>query len=275
MARRRSDAGKSGSARFEQPVDRAEELHRGPGLVRAGRPLAHRLRRRDEQLGDARRRADWRARGFKACSTSSGTMHRARPVGNLVEMERKPARQQHDLDRHRRHAAPGNCAVEREQEAGEDIAPCRPAMGENRFARAAHVRRVGIVADHLEREIGLDAGADVERAGVNERPAAMVALDSPQIDGDQALELEIGLFAAKVPRAARIRPGMVASASSSKHQWPSSLLRGEQRLRGAGRCGVRGPPPTARLPRWIAGRCSCRSHSRRGVFGASRARFRR
>ena len=71
-------------------------------------------------------------------------------------------------------------------------------MSEDHFARAAHMRRLGIVADHLESKIGLDAGAHVEWACVNKRPAAMVGLNAPEIDGDQALEFEIGLFAAKV-----------------------------------------------------------------------------
>ena len=62
------------------------------------------------------------------------------------------------------------------------------------------MRRLGIVTDHFEREIGLDAGAHVERAGVNERPAAMVALNAPKINGNQTLELEIGIFAPKVPQ---------------------------------------------------------------------------
>ena len=74
-----------------------------------------------------------------------------------------------------------------------------PPWAQDRFARAAHVRRLGIVADHLERKVRLDAGAHVERARVNERPAAMIALNAPKIDGDQALEFEIGLFAAKMP----------------------------------------------------------------------------
>ena len=114
-------------------------------------------------------------------------------------MEGKPARQQHDLDRHGRHAAPGHCAVEREQEAREDVALRRAAVRQDRLARAAHVRRVKIVADHLEREIGLHARAHVEGAGVNERPAAVLALNAAQIDGDQALEFEIWLFAAEMP----------------------------------------------------------------------------
>src|ERR1700727_2616306 len=72
-------------------------------------------------------------------------------------------------------------------------------MTKDRFAPATHRRRLGFVADHLERKIGLDAGAHVERAGVNKRPAAMIALNAPKIDGDQALEFEIGLLAAKRP----------------------------------------------------------------------------
>jgi hypothetical protein len=61
------------------------------------------------------------------------------------------------------------------------------------------VRRLGIVADHLQPKVRFDAGAHVERACVNERPAAMVALNAPKIDSDQPLEFEIGLFAAEMP----------------------------------------------------------------------------
>ena len=89
--------------------------------------------------------------------------------------------------------------VEREQETGEDIALSRAAVCENRLTRTTHMRRLRIVADHLQRKIGLDAGAHVERACVNQRPAAMIALNAPQIHGDQALEFEIGLFATEMP----------------------------------------------------------------------------
>src|ERR1041385_18244 len=53
------------------------------------------------------------------------------------------------------------------------------------------MRRVDVVADHLQREIGLHAGAHVEGAFVEQRPAAMLALDAAQIDRDRALELGI------------------------------------------------------------------------------------
>ena len=161
---------------------------------------------------------------------SSGHDHGARPIGDLVEMEGKPARQQHDLDRHGRNAAPGNRAVEREQEAREDVAPRGAAAREDGFARAAHVRRLRIVADHFQGEIGLDAGAHVERAVVEERPAAVGALDAAEIDGDQALQFEIRRLAAEMPQQHIFgrdrRVGLEFEAPMSV-----AVLTSEQRLR--------------------------------------------
>ena len=88
--------------------------------------------------------------------------HGARPVGDLVEMERKPVRQQHDLDRHHRHGAPRNDAEQRQQDAREDVGACGAAAREQRLARAAHVSASMAIADHLQREIGLHGRADVE-----------------------------------------------------------------------------------------------------------------
>ena len=113
------------------------------------------------------------------------------------------------------------------------------AMREDRLARAAHVRRVDVVADHLQREIGLDACADVERAGVDERPAAVIALDPAQIDSDQALKLEVGRLAAEVPEqdifGGNGRVGLEFEAPVAV----LSLL-GQQRLRGAGNVKLEG-----------------------------------
>ncbi len=216
---------------LQEPVDPAKELHGSPSLVGAGRPLAHCLRRSREQLPD-RNAAPIDGAGFQRLQDQERDHDRARPIGHLVEMKRKPARQKHDLDRHGRDAAPGNLAVERKQEAGEDIALRRPAIGEDRFARTGHVRRLDVVADHFQREIGFHAGAHVEGPIVNERPAAMVPLDPPQIDGDQPLELKIGLFAAKVPQEHIFgrdrRVGLELEAPMAV-----LVLAGEQRLRRA------------------------------------------
>ena len=91
------------------------------------------------------------------------------------------------------------------------------------------MRRVDVVADHLQREIGLDAGADVERAVVEERPAAVVALDAAEIDGDLALELSDPPARRGNGGSRMYSAGMVASASSSKHQWPSACRSSKAR----------------------------------------------
>jgi hypothetical protein len=119
--------------------------------------------------------------------------HGARPVRDLVDVEGKPLRQQHDLDRHHRHALPRHHAIKRKQRAGEHVRFDAAAARQDRLARAPHVRRVDVVADHLEREVGLHAGAHVELARVKQRPAAMRTLDAAQIDADLALQLQRGI----------------------------------------------------------------------------------
>ena len=160
----------------------------------------------------------------------------------------------------------GNGAVEREQEAGEDIALRRAAMGEDRFARTGHVRRLGIVADHLQREIGLDAGAHVERAGVDERPAAVIALNAPKIDGDQALEFEIGLLAAEMPEQ-HVFGGDRRVGLEFETPMAVLVLLERATLSPRGRCDARAPPATADLENDRA-RCSLRRSSSARRLGA-------
>ena len=134
-----------------------------------------------------------RARGLCAIRIVNGTIEDARPVGHLVQVERKPARQQHDLDRHHRHRAPGHLAEQREADPREHVAARRAAAGEDRRARPRHVRRVRIVADQLERIVGLDGRAEVEIAAHIQRPAAMIRLPRAQIDRDLVLERLVDL----------------------------------------------------------------------------------
>ena len=135
----------------------------------------------------------FRARGFFAISTSSGTMTVRDQYDTLLEMEREPARQQHDLDRHHRHRAPRHLAEQRELDAGEDVARAAPPRAQDRRARPHHMRRVGRVARRLQREIGLDAGGQVEIAAVEQRPAAMLALDGAQILRQRRLDAVVDL----------------------------------------------------------------------------------
>ena len=115
-------------------------------------------------------------------------------------MERKPFRQQHDLDRHHRHRAPRNEAEQSQHGAGEDIGARRAAAGQHRLAGAAHVLGIDGIADHLQREIGFHRRADIEIAVGEQRPAAMGALDAAQIDGDFLFERGIDRLAQIVPQ---------------------------------------------------------------------------
>ena len=69
-----------------------------------------------------------------------------------------------------RHGTSPNSAS---SDAGEDIAAPRAAARQDRRARARHMRRIDRVAGRLQREIGLDRGAEIEGAAVEQRPAAM------------------------------------------------------------------------------------------------------
>ena len=79
-------------------------------------------------------------------------------------------------------------ARKRQQVAREHVAVGGAAAAEDRLAGAHHMRSIDGIADHLQREIGLDAGAHVEGTVLNQRPAAMVALNAAQIVRDLGFE---------------------------------------------------------------------------------------
>ena len=115
-------------------------------------------------------------------------------------MERKPFRQQHDLDRHHRHGAPWNKTEQRQHDPREHVGARGAAAGAQCFARAPHVIGIDGIADHLQREIGFHSRADIEIAVGKQRPAAMRALNAAQIDGDFGFERGIDGFAKIMPQ---------------------------------------------------------------------------
>ena len=132
-----------------------------------------------------------RARGFSAISTSSGTMTvrlqyeiLSRWNGNHFGSSMIST----GITGTARHGMKPNSASSSLVKTLDRAAPPRAA---HRLARPRHVRRVDVVADRLQREIGFHAGAHVERAVMEQRPAAVLALDAAQIDGDLALQLGI------------------------------------------------------------------------------------
>ena len=136
------------------------------------------------------------------------------------------------------HVAPRGFAIQRKQDAREDIgldrAAARAGSPRARAPCAAH----RAIADHLEREIGFHRRADVEGAVVVERPAAMLA---PGCGADRRRSCAPVPGSASRRDNARSRTysaGMVASASSSNTQWPSGALLFQQRFGRARGCAV-------------------------------------
>ena len=94
------------------------------------------------------------------------------------------------------------------------------------------MRRIDAVAGHLQREIGLHAGAHVERAVVEKRPAAMRALDAAQIVTKFCFELEIRSLAKKMDEQ-DIFGGNRAIRLELEHEVTIGPLGCEQRIGGA------------------------------------------
>ena len=124
----------------------------------------------------------------------------------------------------------GTCAEQRQLRAGEDVGPFGAAGRQDGLARAAHVRRVGVVADRLQREIRLDAGGEVERAVVEQRPAAMRALDA-RAGRRRSCASSSGSMRSRKCSSSTYSAGMVASASSSNSQCPSACCCRNSALR--------------------------------------------
>ena len=229
--------------RPQDAVEAAEQIEPAPALMRRLGGHSDRMRRLQEQLVDADAADVFRAR-LQRRQHHQRHDRGARPVGNLVEVERRPHRQQHDLDRQYRHAAPGQHPEHRQHETREDIAVDGAAARADRLARPHHVRRVGGIADHLQREIGLHAGAHVESAVMHQRPAAMGALNPAQVIGDLAFQHGVDGLAEIVAKQHIFRRDG-AIGFQFEHPVSVRLPEAEQRPASPTRCS---PPARRRVP---------------------------
>ena len=161
-----------------------------PALGLAQRGAAQRPRRRG-RAGLAGPRAD-------LAQVDLGVAHRpqraaggerderaARPAGEVVDRERRARREEHELDRDRRHPLPRPLAEQGEEALGEDPRLRDPAARADEVARL----RAGVDAGELQRRVGLDRRREVAGAVEPDRPGAVVALPRQQLVGDLAVEL--------------------------------------------------------------------------------------
>ncbi|TPV99644.1 MAG: hypothetical protein USCAAHI_00918 [Beijerinckiaceae bacterium] len=213
-------------------VQRAKQRRPRKFLLRRAGPMANPVRRFDEEFinGDIARISRPR---FQRIHNHQRNEKGAAPVGDFGHVERKPARQQQNLDRHDRHAAPRQRAEERQQGARENIDVRRPAMREDRRAGAPHMIRLRAIANRLQCKIGLDAAADVERAIGEKRPAAVRRLLAPNIRRDLGFEPSTDRFAEKMLKKNIFRRDRNIGFQL-EDEMPIRSLHGHQRLRRPG-----------------------------------------
>ena len=131
--------------------------------------------------------------------------------------------------------APRQRAEQRQKRARENIRVRRAAMREDRRAGAPHMVRLGGIASRLQREIGLDAAADIEGAIGEQRPAVMRRLFAPEKSRDLGFEPGIGRFAEKMLKKNIFRRDRNIRLQL-EDEMPILALRGQQRLRCPGNC---------------------------------------
>ena len=174
----------------EGPVDGAEEPAPGAGARILDRgtgrgPVV------DQQLGDGRAPGTSR-RGSLAADDGERHDDGARPARHAIEVERRPARQQHELRRDHRAALPRVLAEHRQIDLGERVAGLEAAAGADRLAGTCHVRRRRVVAEELEDEVRLRRGAHLGGPARIDRPAAARRLLPAQVDSRLAHSLAHG-----------------------------------------------------------------------------------
>ena len=98
------------------------------------------------------------------------------PAGEVVDVQRRPRGQQHDLRRQRRHALPRPQPEQREPDVREHTRALEAALRADEARGRAHVLGVGRIAREAKRPVGLDRGRELAGAAVEVRPRAIGAL---------------------------------------------------------------------------------------------------
>ena len=98
------------------------------------------------------------------------------PACEVVDVQRRVGRQQHDLGRQRRHAVPRPQPEQREPHMREDPRALESAMRADEARRGEHVLGLGRIAGQAQRPVGLDRGRQLPRSAMEVGPCAVGAL---------------------------------------------------------------------------------------------------
>ena len=104
----------------------------------------------------------------------------SRPGRHVVDVDREPQRQQHQLRRYTGALGPLVLPEDRQVDLGERVAGVQSAFTANDFAGSFHMRQVGVVTDQLQDEVCLDRRAQLRTAARIAGPAPVRKLLRPQ-----------------------------------------------------------------------------------------------
>ncbi len=100
----------------------------------------------------------------------------ARPAAEVVDVQRRPPRQHHDLRRQRGDSLPRPQPEQRQPHVREHPRRLHPALLAHPLRRPAHVLRLGRVASQAQRPVGLDRAQEVAGPTVEVGPRPILAL---------------------------------------------------------------------------------------------------
>ena len=109
------------------------------------------------------------------------------PAGELVDVDGRGGRQQHQLRGHGGDAIPVPLAEEGEPDLGHDPRSGDPAAGEDELACPHHAGGLRRDANQLQGKVTLDRRAEVAGGAVVLAPGAVIPLDSSDVVGQLAL----------------------------------------------------------------------------------------
>ena len=198
--------------------------------------------------------AGQRARRLEMIDDRERHEHGAAPGRHLVNVKRRPLRQQNHLHRDGGQIFPGKLAQQREIKFAERVHGGNAAEAQDGRARFLHERRVRRITGELQREIRFDRRVDFARPAVINIPAAVRQLAFQDVTHATLLHL-LSTSPSQCMKRTKSEQS-VLSTSSSPHQWPSGVLLPQQIFLGptdrAEICGVgwRIETPQLAVLRW-------------------------
>src|SRR5438270_6037944 len=119
--------------------------------------------------------------------------HCPAPGGHVVNLKRRPGRQQNHFHWNCRKILPWKLPEQREIQFAESVRPRNAAQPHEIFARFAHEWQLRRVTSELQREVTFNRGVDFARAAEINVPATVRKLPFQNVTGAPFLQIHINL----------------------------------------------------------------------------------